>query len=139
MNILTLCTYPIANPKHGGQLRVRNIVDRYRAAGHHVEVVGVLGSEAYESEPGFLAFPGVSRLATVIPNPFLMEDYATGRLFADDAQAYECLASLIRTKPDVVHVEQPWLFAFACQYIKSSAPTARIVYGSQNVEWRLRR
>lgn len=138
MNILTLCTYPIASPKHGGQLRVRNIVDRYRAAGHHVEVVGVLGSEAYESEPGFLAFPGVSRLATVIPNPFLMEDYAIGRLFADAGPAYERLASTIRTKPDVVHVEHPWLFDFACQYIKAKAPTARIVYSSHNVEWRLK-
>jgi Glycosyltransferase len=138
MNILTLCNYPIANPRHGGQLRVRNIVDRYRAAGHHVEVVGVLGSEAYESESGFLAFPGVSCLATVIPNPFLMEDYAIGRLFVDDDRAYQRLASTIRMKPDIVHVEQPWLFDFACRYIKANAPTARIVYSSHNIEWRLK-
>jgi hypothetical protein len=138
MNILTLCTYPIANPKHGGQLRVRNIVDRYRAAGHHVEVVGVLGSQAYESEPGFSAFPGDTRLAAVLANPFLMEDFAIGRLFADDAQAYERLAASIRTKPDVVQVEQPWLFAFARSFVEKKAPTARIVYSSQNVEWRLK-
>lgn len=138
MNILTLCTYPIANPKHGGQLRVRNIVDRYRAAGHHVEVVGVLGSEAYESEPGFSAFPGVSQLATAIPNPFLMEDYAIGRLFADNARAYERLASTICTKPDIVQVEHPWLFAFARSFVETKAPTARIVYSSHNIEWRLK-
>lgn len=138
MNILTLCTYPIANPKHGGQLRVRNIVDTYRAAGHHVEVVGVLGSENYEAEKGFCTFPGVSRLSAIIPNSILMEDYAIGRLFADDTKVYEQLASSIRTNPDVVHVEQPWLFAFACQYVKANAPNARIIYGSQNVEWRLK-
>ena len=138
MNILMFCTYPIANPRHGGQLRVRNIVDSYRAAGHDVEVVGVLGSESYEAEVGFSAFPGVSRLATVIPNPFLMEDYAIGRLFADDARAYERLSISIRAKPDVVQIEHPWLFAFARHYVETNAPTARIVYSSHNVEWRLK-
>lgn len=138
MNILTLCTYPIANPMHGGQLRVRNIVDSYRAAGHRVEVVGVLGSEAYKTEAGFSAFPGLSQLATVIPNPFLMEDYAIGRFFAENARAFERLSSEIRIKPDVVHVEHPWLFAFARQYLEHNAPSARIVYSSHNVEWRLK-
>jgi glycosyltransferase involved in cell wall biosynthesis len=138
MNIIVLCTYPIKNPKHGGQLRVHSIVNRYRTAGHHVEVVGVLGSATYEDEPGFLEFPGMSRLATVIPNPFLMEDYAIGRLFVDDYRAYESLAASIRAKPDLVHVEQPWLFAFAHKYTKEYAPAAKIVYGSQNVEWRLK-
>lgn len=138
MNILIVCSYPIKSPKHGGQIRVHNIEARYRTAGHKVEVVGVLSSEAYESETGFLAFPGVSRLAAVIPNPSFMEDYAIGRLFADDLQAHARLAALIRSKPDVVHVEQPWLFAFALKYINSHAPNARIIYGSQNVEWRLK-
>ena len=138
MNILTLCTYPIANPKHGGQLRVRNIVDAYRKAGHHVEVIGVLGSESYEPELGFLSFPGSDCLATAIPNPFLMEDYAIGRLFSDGGTYYDRLASLIRTKPDVVHVEHPWLYAFAKRFVEKSAPAARIFYSSHNVEWRLK-
>lgn len=139
MKILFLCTYPIEDPKHGGQIRVRNVVDACRIKGHHVEVVGVLGSESYKSEVGFLEFPGVRRLTNFIANPFLMEDYAIGRLFSDDASFYERLKSLIIEVPDVVYVEHPWLFGFARRYVKETSKTAKIVYSSHNIECRLKR
>ena len=139
MKILTLCTYPIKNPKHGGQLRVRNIVDTYRTWGHSVEVVGVLGSEHYDSEEGFLDFPGTDQLSRAFPNPFLMEDYALGQLYATDDALYRSLSGLIQDLPDVIHVEQPWLFAFAARYKAEHAPTAKLLYGSQNSEWPLKK
>jgi glycosyltransferase involved in cell wall biosynthesis len=138
MNILILCTYPIATPRHGGQIRVRNIVDSYRAAGHSVDVVGVLGSEQYESEEGFLSFPKIDVLTSIIPNPFLMEDYALGCLFASNDAYYRRLCELIRMSPDVIHVEQPWLFGFAKRYIAETLLDTKIVYGAQNIEWSLK-
>lgn len=139
MKILFLCTYPIENPRHGGQLRVRNIVDVYRASGHDVEVRGVLGSEHYEAEVGFLPFPKIDDLNAIISKPFLMEDYAIGRLFAEDTKHYERLVSLIKSQPDAIHVEQPWLYAFARRYIESRKSNIKLVYGSQNIEWQLKR
>lgn len=138
MNILILCTYPITTPFHGGQLRVRNIVDTYRAAGHQVEVVGVLGSEQYHSELGFLPFPGQHNLSAIIQNPFLMEDYALGHLLTRDDAVYRRFTTLIRTKPDVIQVEQPWLFNAAQRFLSESAPSAKIIYSAHNVEWRLK-
>lgn len=138
MNILVLCTYPIRNPRHGGQLRVHSIVGAYRTAGHNVEVVGVLGSEQYENEKGFLPFPRMGELAAAIPDPFLMEDYAIGRLFADDDRYYDRLAAAIGTRPDVIQVEQPWLFAFARRYVETQRLNVKIIYSSQNTEWRLK-
>lgn len=139
MKILTLCTYPIKNPRHGGQFRVRNIVDTYRTEGHSVEVVGVLGSESYESEDGFLPFPGVNNLSRIIPNSFLMEDYALGQLCATDDSFFVRLSGLIQKSPDVIHVEHPWLFAFALRCRNELFPTAKLVYSSHNVEWRLKK
>lgn len=138
MNILVFCTFPIKTPSHGGQLRVRNIVDTYRADGHQVEVIGVLGSENYQIEEGFLPYPGVDRLAKVIPNPFLMEDYAIGNLFANDSSCYKRLVSKIHNIPDVIQVEHPWLFAVARKYANGHAPNARIIYSAHNVEWQLK-
>ena len=57
MRILTLSTYPIAVPRHGGQQRLNHIVRRYRAAGHQTQAVGVLGGGHYDAEEGFLPFP----------------------------------------------------------------------------------
>ncbi len=139
MNILILCTYPIKNPRHGGQLRVRNIVDTYCEAGNCVEVVGVLGSEQYDNEAGFLPCPSVTDMSRHISNPWLMEDYALGQLYAKENLLYRRLSALVQKIPNVIHVEQPWLFAFAVRYREEFAPKAKLLYGSQNIEYRLKR
>jgi len=138
VNILIFCTYPINNPRHGGQLRVRNIVDNYRTAGHDVNIIGVLGSPDYESECGFLSFPSLDLLSTLIDNPFLMEDYALGELIINNDEYYEKLISKIKIRPDLIQVEHPWLFAAAQKFQEKSAPTAKIIYSSHNIEWKLK-
>ncbi len=138
MNILVLCTYPIKHPRHGGQLRVRNIVDAYQRAGHKVEVRGVLGSIEYEDEEGFLPLPGKREMATILANTSLMEDYAIGRLFANSNHYFNKLARTINTTPDAIHIEQPWLFPFAQRFSATQHQKPRLLYGSQNVEWHLK-
>jgi len=138
MNILILCTYPIATPRHGGQIRVRNIVDSYKAAGHAVDVVGVLGSEQYEEEQGFLSFPKINALVTIMPNQFLMEDYALGCLFANSDDHYKRLSKLIRISPDIIHIEHPWLFRFAKRFIAEKKLNTKLVYSAHNIEWSLK-
>src|SRR5690606_18914632 len=138
MNILVLCTYPVGTPRHGGQLRVKSIIDVYRQAGHTVRVAGVLGSEVYEKERGFVPFPGHRELTSILPHPFLMEDFAIGQLFTKSVDHYVQLERNIDVTPDVIHVEQPWLFAFAQKFVAGRAPQAKIVYSSHNVEWRLK-
>lgn len=138
MNILFLCTYPVERPRHGGQLRARNIVDTYGSAGYNVEVIGVLGSDGYEKEKGFLPFPGVKALNLIVPNILYMEDYALGQLFSENLKYYKKLVALIKKEPDVIHVEQPWLYSFARRYISDSKKNIKIIYGSQNIEWQLK-
>ena len=138
MKILILCTYPIEDPIHGGQLRVRNIVDAYRSAGHEVQVAGVLGSEQYPKEEGFVDYPGHEMLASVYPEPFLMEDYAIGKLMAGDTAWFEKLSDKIKIKPDLIEVVQPWLSLFCARYIREKNINPIIIYSSQNVEYTLK-
>ena len=138
MNILVLCTYPVNNPKHGGQLRVNNIANTYRAAGHTVQVAGVLGSAHYECEEGFVKYPNFSQLTLVISNPLLMEDYCIGLLFSKNDHLHESLSRSIRMVPDIVHIEQPWLFEFAKKCYSRNSLIPKFIYGSQNIEWKLK-
>lgn len=137
-SILVLSTYPIENPTHGGQLRVSNIVQSYRSKGHKVQVVGVLGSENYQAEHGFVNYPGANELSNVINNPFLMEDYAIGKLFAKNNNYYTELAKKIEIKPDIIEVEHPWLFEFAARYRKEYSNNSKIFYSSHNIEYKLK-
>lgn len=133
--ILTLSTYPIDCPSHGGQIRLHNIVQAYRDAGYTVQAAGVLGSDTYPKSPGFVPFPGMDPLTEYIANPFLMDDWAVGELFAKSPQYFAALAECINIEPDIIHVEQPWLFPFALRYAKTSATRpVKLLYGSQNVE-----
>lgn len=133
--ILTISTYPFDEPAHGGQHRLANIVKRFRETGHDVQAIGVLGSEAYPPQIHFEPFPGAQALASVVKNPFLMEDYAIGKLFAKKQSFYEALARHVEGVPDAIHVEQPWMFEFAQLLISRSRwKKTRLIYGSANIE-----
>jgi Glycosyl transferases group 1 len=135
MNILTLSTYPIDNPLHGGQHRLFNIVQAYRDAGHTVQAAGVLGSDQYPTSSGFVPYPGTAPLTKYIANPFLMDDWAIGELFSSDAHYFKSLVDAITMVPDLIHVEQPWLFKFATRFAKQYPnKKIKLIYGSQNIE-----
>ena len=139
MNLLLLCTYPYRDGRHGGQIRVANLVECYQRAGFGVEVAGVLGSANYPGTVGFAAYPGLPALSTVIDNPFLMEDAALAQLFAVDDSYYRQLAGKIKAEPDVIHAEQPWLFGFAQRLMAEKGwNKTKILYGSQNIEHQLK-
>jgi hypothetical protein len=135
MNILTLSTFPIENPAHGGQHRVANIVQAYRDAGHFVQAAGVLGSNEYGASFGFAAYPGTAPLTKYIDNPFLMDDWAIGELFSKDDYYFQQLSDFVSLVPDLIHVEHPWLFNFAKRYADLHRTKGiKLLYGSANIE-----
>ncbi|AGK49134.1 glycosyl transferases group 1 family protein [Burkholderia thailandensis MSMB121] len=139
MKILTLSTYPVGTPAHGGQHRVANIVRVLRAAGHQVQSAGVLGSEQYASEPTFCDFPGYEKLQKYVQDPGLLEDFAIGRLYVQDDDAYQSLANKIDSNPDVILIENPWLFDFAKRFVSQrKLRETRLIYSSENIEHELR-
>ncbi len=140
MKITILSTYPAEPARHGGQHRIANILATLRAAGHEVSSVGILGSDNYAATSGFLPFPGYQKLRSYIDNPFLMEDFAIGKLAAGDTMTFEALARLIDKQADVLFCEQPWLFEFARKYReKSKNRKLKLFFDSQNVESDLKR
>ncbi len=135
MNILTLSTYPINEPLHGGQHRLYNIVQAYENAGHHVQIAGVLGSDVFPKTDNFVVYPGAEALQAYIPKLFLMDEVAIGELFADSDDYFDLLCENIATVPDLIHIEQPWLFQFAKRYVARHADKhIKLLYGSQNIE-----
>lgn len=136
--ILTLSTYPLDPARHGGQIRLSNICQAYRACGHEVQSVGVLGSKHYKPNPGFIAAPGKSKLRSKGINPSFMEDYVISELTKTGESLYDKLDKEVKLRPDLIHVEQPWLFDFAVALKSKRFPAAKLIYGSQNIEHKLK-
>jgi glycosyltransferase involved in cell wall biosynthesis len=141
MRILFLSLYPIDDPKHGGQLRSQGLIAAYQRAGHDVALAGVLGSEGYAETDGFVSYPGDQRLSSSALGGRGNEDYGIAKLFAEDPDFFSALSKKIRVKPDVIHVEQPWLFDFARKYVQTLADghDIKLIYGSQNIEYLLKK
>lgn len=145
MRVLQLVTYPLKVPRHGGQLRCAAIRECYRALGLEVETVAVLHGNDYRpaeherndivlppDHPGFdPAFPR-------------MTDLQRGRVLAGDARAWAGFRDLLdRLRPQLVQLEQPWLYPAVRRWLDERAfderDRPRLVYSSQNIEWKLKR
>jgi len=138
MKILILSTYPIDNPIHGGQLRVKNIIAKYRASGHQVELCGVIGSEHYPQSKSFIPYPGSVKLSSILQNTFLMEDYCIGKLVERDQILFKALDAKIKIEPDIIQFEHPWLCGFAKRINEWKKWKAKLIYSSHNIEHRLK-
>lgn len=145
MRVLQLATYPLKVPRHGGQLRCAAIRECYRGLGFEVETVAVLHGNDYRpaeherndivlspDHPGFdPAFPR-------------MTDLQRGRVLASDARAWAGFRDLLdRLRPQLVQLEQPWLYPAVRRWLEERAfderDRPRLVYSSQNIEWKLKR
>lgn len=140
MKITVISTYPTVPARHGGQHRVANMLTALKAAGHQVRSVGILGSDGYPPTDGFLPFPGYDMLSPYIKNPFLMEDFAIGKLAAEHPGTFKALSRLVDSDSEAIFCEHPWLFAFAKEYrARSKNKKLQLVYESHNVESELKR
>ncbi len=138
MRVLLLSTYPAVNPLHGGQHRLAQIAKMLEASGHLVDLRGILGSASYAPRAGYLTYPGDETLSRYLLNPALMEDWAIGKYAVDPAGGFGKLSTLCDDDYDIIFCEQPWLFEFAHKrFAKAKRPPA-LVYGSQNIEHRLK-
>lgn len=134
--ILVLGSYPSISPRHGGQIRLAEIIKAYRAAGHEVQSINLYGmAEGARGEFDFdfpRNTPWRAWQGRQIP---LIEDLTSGGYAAKDEAAYARLSGAVRGEPDVIHMEQPWLLPLVQRWRgEGRFAQAWIVYGSQNIE-----
>ena len=141
--LVQLTTYPLRQPRHGGQLRCAAIRSLYRQAGIEVETIALLHGGDYHPS-------GHERNDIVLPadhagyDPLLprFTDSQGGRILAGDAATWQRFADLLdRFAPDIIQLEQPWLYPGVRRWLQERAPAVRprLVYSSQNIEWKLKR
>lgn len=143
MRLAQLSIYPLGEPRHGGQLRGAAIRARYREAGIEVHSLAAMHEDAYRNERGAddivlsAAWPG---WRAELPR---FVDLQTGACLAVEPRAFSAFAAwLERLRPDVIQLEQPWLWPALRRWLATrpaDAPRPRLVYSSQNIEWHLKR
>lgn len=143
IRIAQLTIYPLESPRHGGQLRCAAIREHYLEAGFEVETIAVMREDAYRTERGARDIALPMALSGWKPHLARFIDLHIGECLAEDEGAFAAFAALLdRQRPDVVQLEQPWLYPAVRRWLARRSDTARpplLVYSSQNIEWKLKR
>lgn len=137
LRILILGSYPCVVPRHGGQIRLAEIIANYRRAGHQVQSINLYTMTATEARgPHDFNYPWSTpwREWQGQQIPFI-DDYTAGCYAAGDDAAYTRLTAAVQGEPDFIEIEQPWLLPLVQRWrAEGKFPRARLVYGSQNIE-----
>lgn len=138
MKIVTLSTYPISHPFHGGQRRLDAIARVLRDAGHEVCALPLFFGGHYpehDADEARTALPG--ELFAQMSQAGWREDLHMHRVLGPGVSGFDSACARLREiDPDVLHFEQPWLFPLLEALLATLPDPGRvaIVYGSQNVE-----
>jgi hypothetical protein len=137
MKMLTLSTYRIDMPRHGGQVRLNAIHMVLRSKGWATQNLSVYTPSAGDL-PGSdeWLFPFDAKFNELLQSTKGRTDVdAADYILSNSDRFDEASAKIDEFEPDVFWLEQPWLWPLVAEY-KRSRPScsAKVVYGSQNVE-----
>ena len=135
-NVVFLTTYPLAAPRHGGQIRAVQLVAALRRLGLNVATIACVDPHPYPAEwgPNDVAFPSDSplRVFNGTPIPFA-SDYMSGVHAAKDEPTYQRILAAVPAQIDLLFLEQPWMLPVA-QRLRRDRGAGLLVYDSQNDE-----
>lgn len=138
MRVLTIATYPADNPQHGGQKRVAAILEQYRQAGHTARHVAIYVGGAYPATDVDIEIS--DKKYTTHPMAALIGDLLLSDVLQQDVEAFQKFAKLITEfKPDIVEVEQIFLYRTVRRAIDSIGLPVVMVNSTQNIETVLKR
>src|SRR6185437_11194107 len=108
---LTLAPFPLAFPRHGGQVRAASIAHALRHIGWQVDTASIYHADFFPPEEwGALDIViGDVAAARRALDDMVFGDLHIARAAAADIGVVDQLRRLLsRLQPDVVHVEHPW-------------------------------
>lgn len=143
--VVQLTTYPLKSPRHGGQLRCSAIRACYRTLGIEVETIAAIHGTDYRSadhERNDIVLPADSPyFDPALPR---LTDLQSGHFLCTDPAVWMNFSALLdRLRPDVLQLEQPWLYPAVKRWLDERAPgkgtRPQLIYSSHNIEWKLKR
>jgi hypothetical protein len=137
MKLLTFATYRIDAPRHGGQVRLNAIHTVLRSKGWTTQNLAIYTPNAGDAPTsGEWLFPLDAKFSEHLHKTQGRPDVDAADFAISDLDLFdEITAKIDEFGPDVLWLEQPWLWPIVAEY-KRIRPNdrAKVVYGSQNVE-----
>ena len=134
MNILLLSVHSIEQRSHFLQKRLHEFVQHYKHNGHQVLLAGIHCNRDYQADKYFIPFPGDHIISQYYQHVAFMTDFVVGKLVDENQHYYQQLEACITFQPDIIQIEQPWLYNFAVKYKKNHNLQCKIILSMHNIE-----
>lgn len=142
MRVLSFAQYPIKQPAHGGQVRLRGIVDALERMGCDVGHMGIYPDFNVEREHR-------GPIDTVISDEEFNRAYFAEPLFGDltitsfvlsrQALLNQVMDRIVSFSPDIVWLEHPFLYPLLAELRERRSMDFTLFYSSANDETKLKR
>lgn len=139
MNIVMFSTYRPFLTIHGGQIRLNALMEAFARDGARVRSVSVHTSSPKSVEDSEWSLSLDINTQIYFNSSQKRTDVHVSTVFDMHEEHYKSLeAYLNEFNPDVVWLEQPWLWPVVKRYLTENLKhKTTIIYGSQNVEFKL--
>ncbi|KPU94372.1 hypothetical protein APR50_08155 [Variovorax paradoxus] len=142
--VLIIATFPIIEPRHGGQLRTRHIYEAYRKAGIEVDYVGFFPEGSYPRHATTdIVLPGTLGGRPLEECEHVVYDHLWGLHIATTRQARDALLRVLRSKPyDFIQIDHLYLWPLVRACLAELGPQEhrpRIVHSAHNIEHAMKR
>lgn len=140
--VLSLAQYPIRNPSHGGQVRLRGVVDALKRMGCETGHLGIY--------PDFnVEVADRGSIDTIISDEEFNKAYFAEPLFGDltvssfvlsrPGLCNQIMDRIVSFSPDVVWLEHPFLYPLLAEVRERRGVDFQLIYSSANDEAKLKR
>ncbi|MDR1032758.1 MAG: glycosyltransferase family 4 protein [Candidatus Nomurabacteria bacterium] len=141
--ILILSPYSIAVPMHGGSKRVAAIAAQYRQLGYEVRVAAIYadnGDVTVKSETRILIKDQNALSLIGLANRYQTGGLGLNTAIMADNSALKKIVSLVnKFNPEIIHAEQPFFVNLLEHLADTRLFSGKIIYGSQNIEYKMRK
>lgn len=133
--VLIVAVYPIKNAQHGGQKRVRAVVDAYKNVFQDVRFVSIFPPDYYQQYGRYdIAVKGKTRQATT-DSPYT-GDITCGLAIFDDPRVKKKFKTLLQKfKPDIIQCEQVFPYMGIKPLLAEMGLSPKLILSSQNIEY----
>jgi glycosyltransferase involved in cell wall biosynthesis len=134
--IAQISIYPTLSPVHGGQIRAHHTASALEAAGYEVIRLPFYCSGHYSDrreEPVVDLTTGINKRR--YPKIGEVIDLTLSELVATDSDYFaQFAATLEAARPDIVMLEEPWLWPAVRRWLAGRANPPFVIFNSHNVE-----